>query len=205
MAKAEKPAISKKQSVINYLTANPDAAAREVVEALHKQGIEIATNKIHTIKWAMNKEKGQKPAPVGKKAPEKQAAETPKPTPAPKSSPVVVEASPAASASAAVSKTQAVKSYLAENRKALPKEISAALKVQGIDVSPGYVSGIKSQLQAKKKAKAAPAPATPAAGPVVPKDAVSLGLLQKAKKLAAQLGGVKEAKAAIDALAQILD
>ena len=64
----------------------------------------------------------------------------------------------------------------------------------------------KSILAAKKKAKAAPAP-TPeaAAGPVVPKDAVSLGLLQKAKKLAAQFTSIKEAKAAMDALAQILD
>jgi hypothetical protein len=39
----------------------------------------------------------------------------------------------------------------------------------------------------------------------LPKDAVSPGSLQKAKKLAAQLGGIKKAKAAIDALAQILD
>jgi len=44
-----------------------------------------------------------------------------------------------------------------------------------------------------------------AADAPLPKDAVSPGSLQKAKKLAAQLGGIKEAKAAIDALAQILD
>jgi hypothetical protein len=52
--------------------------------------------------------------------------------------------------------------------------------------------------------KAAPAP-TEAAVPVVPKDAVSLGLLTKAKKLASQFSSIKEAKAAIDALAQIMD
>ena len=39
----------------------------------------------------------------------------------------------------------------------------------------------------------------------MPKDAVSLGLLQKAKKLAAQFSSIKEAKAAIDALAQLMD
>jgi hypothetical protein len=57
----------------------------------------------------------------------------------------------------------------------------------------------------RKKRRAVAAAPEAAAGPVVPKDAVSLGLLQKAKKLAAQLGGIKEAKAAIDALAQIMD
>lgn len=36
-------------------------------------------------------------------------------------------------------------------------------------------------------------------------DAVSLALLQKAKKLAGQLGGIQEAKAALAALAQLMD
>ena len=58
----------------------------------------------------------------------------------------------------------------------------------------------------RKKANAAAAPSPEAAAtPVVPKDVISIDLLQKAKKLAAQLGGIKEAKAAIDALTQILD
>ena len=40
---------------------------------------------------------------------------------------------------------------------------------------------------------------------MVPKDAVSVGLLVKAKKLAAQFGSIEEAKAALNALAQLLD
>ena len=52
--------------------------------------------------------------------------------------------------------------------------------------------------------KAAPAP-EPDTAPVVPKDAVSVGLLVKAKKLVQELGGVKEAKNALNALAQLLD
>jgi hypothetical protein len=39
----------------------------------------------------------------------------------------------------------------------------------------------------------------------VPEDAVSLGLLQKAKKLAAQFGSIKEARQAIDAWARVMD
>jgi len=104
------------------------------------------------------------------------------------------------------SKTEAIKAALAANSKSTPKEISEMLKAQGVDASPGYVSTIKTNLKGKKKAKkvAAPAP-EPEAGPVVAKDAVSIGLLVKAKKLVKELGGVQEAKAALNALAQLLD
>lgn len=104
-------------------------------------------------------------------------------------------------------KTQAVRDVLKANPRKEPKEIIALLKEQGIEVSSNYVSGIKFQMNKKKggRKKTAPAPAPEATAPALPKDAVSVGLLQKAKKLAAQLGGIKEAKAAIDALAQILD
>ena len=60
-------------------------------------------------------------------------------------------------------------------------------------------------MKAKKTAKkAAPAPA-PDAAPAVPKDAVSVGALRKAKKLVQELGGIKQAKTAVDALAQLLE
>lgn len=102
-------------------------------------------------------------------------------------------------------KTQAVRQALSDNPRKSPKEISEMLKERGVNATAKYVSTIKTKMRGKGKKKAKAAPAPEAAAPVVPKDAVSVGLLQKAKKLAAQLGGIKEAKAAIDALAQILD
>jgi len=60
-------------------------------------------------------------------------------------------------------------------------------------------------MKAKKKGKKAAPVAAPEAGPVVPKDAVSVGLLIKAKKLVQELGGVKQAKTALNALAQLMD
>ena len=103
-------------------------------------------------------------------------------------------------------KTAVVKEAVKAHRRKSPKEIAELLKAQGVEVTAAYVSNIKFQLgiKGKRKAKAA-APAPEAAAPVVPKDAVSLGLLQKAKKLAAQFSNIQEAKAAMDALAQILD
>ena len=107
---------------------------------------------------------------------------------------------------APVSKTEAIKAALNANPKSTPKEISEMLQAQGLDVSPGYVSTIKTNLKGKtKKAQKAAAAPAPEAGPVLPKDAVSVGLLVKAKKLVQELGGVKEAKTALNALAQLMD
>ena len=194
MAKAEKPETTKKQAVIDYLTAHPAAAPAEVVKALHKQGVEVSGKRISALKWAMTKEKAQKP--TAKKAPEKRAAGAPKPA-------QIVADRPPASEPAPVNKTQAVKDYLAQHRKDAPKDVAAALRAQGLDVSSAYVSGIKLQMNKKQGGRKKVEPASEVER-VLAKDAVSVGLLQRAKKLAAQLGGIKEAKAAIDALAQIL-
>jgi len=104
------------------------------------------------------------------------------------------------------SKTAAIRAALKAHPKKLPKEIAELLNAEGWDVKPQSISVVKSAMKAKKRAKkAAEAPAPEAAGPVVPKDAVSVGLLVKAKKLVQELGGVKEAKVALNALAQLMD
>ena len=102
-------------------------------------------------------------------------------------------------------KSAAIKKALKQHKDKGPKEIAEIVTAQGIPTTAGQVSNLKSIL-ASKKAKAAPAEdPEPEAAPALPKDAISMALLQKAKSLAKQLGGIKEAKAAIDALAQILD
>jgi hypothetical protein len=114
-----------------------------------------------------------------------------------------VEAAPEAARGA---KTAAIRAALKANPTKSYKEIAELLKEQGFETTANYVGGVKAAMKAKKKAKKAAAPAPePEAGPVVPKDAVSVGLLVKAKKLVQELGGVKEAKTALNALAQLLD
>ncbi len=113
-----------------------------------------------------------------------------------------VEAAPESPARG--TKTAAIKAALKANPKKAPKEIAELLNAEGWDVKAQNVSVVKSAMKkGKKKAKKAPPP--PEAGPAVPKDAVSVGLLVKAKKLVKELGGVKEAKNALNALAQLLD
>jgi hypothetical protein len=103
------------------------------------------------------------------------------------------------------SKSAAVKAALKAHPKKQPKEIAELLQAEGWDVKAQLVSVVKSAMKAKRRKKvAAPAPTSEGA-PMVPKDAVSLGLLCKAKKLVAQFSSIKEAKAAIAALSQLMD
>jgi hypothetical protein len=132
-------------------------------------------------------------------------------TPEAETTPVEVEATPVETKPevelARGERSKAIKKALKANKDKSPKEIAELVTASGITTLAWQVSNVKSILANKKKVKAtpAPAPAAEAAAPAVAKDAVSLALLQKAKKLASQFGSIKEAKAAIDALAQILD
>jgi hypothetical protein len=67
------------------------------------------------------------------------------------------------------------------------------------------VSTTKFNLKSKKGRKAAPKAAAKNAPAPKAADAVSLDSLKKAKELAKQLGGIKQAKAAIAALAELVD
>jgi hypothetical protein len=67
------------------------------------------------------------------------------------------------------------------------------------------VSTTKFNLKSKKDKPAAPKAAAKKAPAPKAGDAISLDSLKKAKELATQLGGIKQAKAAIAALAELVD
>ena len=106
-------------------------------------------------------------------------------------------------------RSKAIKKALKANKDKSPKEIAEIVTASGIATVAWQVSNVKSILASKKKVKATsaadPAAETIAAAPAVAKDAISVALLQKAKKLAAQFGSIQEAKQALDALAQLMD
>ncbi len=104
------------------------------------------------------------------------------------------------------SNSDAVRAALEAHPDKMPKQIAEILQAQGLDVTPQLVSTTKFNLKAKKDKPAAPKAAAKAA-PAATKaaDAVSLDSLKKAKELATQLGGIKQAKAAIAALAELVD
>jgi len=112
---------------------------------------------------------------------------------------------------AAVNKTQEIKKALAVRPAKTPKEIADALTAKGVDVTPGYVSTIKTNLKAKaaapkkkaaakkkarRKNKRAPKKATPVTK-------ITYDQLRMAKDLAQQLGGIEKAKATLAALSEL--
>ena len=115
-----------------------------------------------------------------------------------------VETPPAAAKPVRGAKTAAIKQALKTHKNNSPKEIAELLTASGLTTTAGQVSNVKSLLASKRKAKAASA-AVEAAAPAVPADAISLAALQAAKKLIQELGGVANAKQALNALGQLLD
>lgn len=94
-------------------------------------------------------------------------------------------------------KSVAIREYKAANPEAKPKQIAEALS--GLNVSAQFVSTVLSNDKKKGKgAKRGPKPGSKAA-------TTDLQSLLHAKKLVTQLGGVDAARAAINALAQLLD
>ena len=114
--------------------------------------------------------------------------------------------------SAKVNKSQAVRDYLALHPKATPKDVSAALKDQGLHVSSNYVSIVKFQLKklkgkgkAKKAEAAADAPAKEKnAAARQARDKFSVETLLQAKKISESLGGVEAARQALAALSKLM-
>lgn len=99
-------------------------------------------------------------------------------------------------------KAAAIREYTKANPDAGPQETAEALKAQGFDCTPGYVSTIKSLAKKGRRKSGRKARGSKTEGAVV-SEGLSISLLVQAKKLATQLGGVAQAKAAIDALAKL--
>ncbi len=99
-----------------------------------------------------------------------------------------------------VSKSQAIREYITANPDQGPKAVAEALNATGIDVTAAFVSTVKST----DKRKSGKRRGRPGRKPGGGGDALSLDLLLKAKRLAEQLGGVAEAKKAIDAYAKLV-
>lgn len=96
------------------------------------------------------------------------------------------------------SKSEAIRNYKSENPDAGPKAIAAALADDGIKVTPAFVSTVLSNDKRKSGRSAGGRRGRRSSGNA------SLDSLIQAKKLAEQMGGIEQARAALDALERIL-
>lgn len=100
-----------------------------------------------------------------------------------------------------VNKSEKIREYLRTARRAKTSTVVAALAEQGIEVTPQFVSTVKTNSKRRKKKKGGREGTGVTAAPK--NDKLSLSTLLQAKKLAEHLGGVAKAKAALDALAKL--
>ena len=185
MAKKRKRKGNKSEAIRQYLTANPNATAAEVISALKTQRIKVTSSNVSTIKWSMKKtaESGAEPATPGKPGAGHQGKR---------------------SAGKTMSKSQATREFLAANPDMGPKAASESLRARGFDVSPTHVSNIKFTMKKQgPAAAAAPARVPAVAAASGEADQVSVSALFAAKDLVRKLGGLEQARQAITTLAQL--
>lgn len=109
-------------------------------------------------------------------------------------------------AAAGPNKSASIRDYKSKHADAGPKDIAAALTGDGVKVTAGFVSTVLSNDKRrgrKGRRKPGPKPGRPAGG-AKHRGGDTLSKLVLAKKLSDQLGGVEQARAALNALAQIL-
>lgn len=106
-------------------------------------------------------------------------------------------------ATSGVNRSQAIRDYLETDPGATPKTIVSALAAQGIEVSEGLASNVKYTTQAKQRGGwKRPGKRGRRRGAAA--GSVSASDLFEAKRLVDVVGGIEEARKALDTLEQLL-
>ena len=107
-----------------------------------------------------------------------------------------------------VNKSKAIRDYYDANPKAKPMQVAAALKKKGVIVTPAFVSTIRSTSKKKKVGK----PGRPAGSSksgkggsrANPTGTVSFESLLKVKSIVDEMGGISQARTALNALEKLV-
>lgn len=102
-------------------------------------------------------------------------------------------------------KSEVIRNYKSENPKHGPKEIAKALGETGLKVSPAFISTVLSNAKRKSGKASGRKRGRVAKAPVAAASKGGFNDLIHAKKLVDQIGSVEQAKAALDALAKLLN
>jgi RNase P/RNase MRP subunit POP5 len=125
---AKKQAVSKSQVIRDYMKAHPGVSNSEVAAELMKNGIHVTTNLVAAVRARSSM------GPVARTAAGK-----------------VDAGAWEATRPAAATKKRAVRDYLKAHPRAKRSQVVEALKEQGIDVSPNYVSLVKAKRRRRRQ------------------------------------------------------
>jgi hypothetical protein len=102
-------------------------------------------------------------------------------------------------------KSVAIREYLANHSDEGPSAVARALSKPGFVITPSFVSNVKlmDKKKGRRKAKRGRPPGSGKKRGRRAGDSVSMSALMEAKKLAAAMGGIEKAKAALNAYSRI--
>lgn len=179
--KAAKPGANKTEMTRKYVAKHPSAGLKEIVEALQGQGVKISRSLASKIKYGPS-------APKKGRRPQKTSRKT-----------------GAANGTERGSKAEAIRSAAKSLGKTVrPRDVIAMLEEQGITVTSAQVSTTLKQMGMRRKRAGRKARVAAAVRPsAANSDRVLLDDLIAAKRLVEQLGGIEQARTAIEALAKL--
>ena len=104
-------------------------------------------------------------------------------------------------AKAKINKSQKIREHLAKNKNAKPMAVVEALKAEGVEVSTALVGQVKYHGPGKSKRRKAGSKKTAAAATTQP--GLTVSDLRNVKKVVDRLGGIKQARKALDVLQEL--
>ena len=168
---------TKSQAINEYLSANPNANANDIVAAMKEKGIAVSFGLAKAVKY------GKK----GKKSATKRAAKA-----------------PSSKGKSVVSGSESIRQFLAKHPGAMPGEIEEGLKAEGISVSRGLISNVKygggSKKSKKKRGRRAVLHVAARKAPAV---GVTIEQLLEVKRTADSLGSAEQLRRALETLEQL--
>jgi hypothetical protein len=165
--------VNRSQAIRDHFKTNPKAKTQEVVDALASHGIVVSATLVRTVKAKHNQRQAAKK--VAK-------------------SPVAV--APVVAKEDEVNKSQAIRDYLKANKKAKAQEVVDALAKEGIPVSIGLVTTVKSKSKRRRRAVKEVVAAAAPTGIGIPEIKAAFAFLKA-------VGGVAMAKEALAAALEI--
>ena len=167
--------VNKTPAVQEYLSKNPTASAQQVVDGLKAEGLEVSTSLVFNVRASRKKKK------AAKRAAKKTAAST--------------------NGSAGATKADQIREVAGGMEKPVrPRDVVAALKDRGVNVSSAQVSTVLLAMGMKKRKRRR---RKMAAGSTNNSASLNINDLVLAKKLVAQVGSVEKVREALAALARL--
>jgi hypothetical protein len=175
-----RPVVSGSESIRRFIAKNPTATTKEIVTALHGQGIEVSVSLVDKVRSRSN----TKRATVRRKG-TPTSARRPKLT---------------------VNKSESIRDFLRRNPGAMPKVVQAGLRKEGVKVATSLVSNVAFNFRKKNAAprvRMAARRVSAKASRKTVRTGLSIEQLLSVKQFADLVGGADQVRSALDLLAQL--